>query len=73
MQYALSLDPKRVMDMKGPFDLVEMISIRGQNLYACSFVKSLTNQRIARKASVCRQWGDTPSSIPWDLDVLTEW
>ena len=49
--YALSLDPKRVMDMKGPFDLVEMISIRGQNLYACSFVKSLTNQRIARKAS----------------------
>ena len=55
MQYALSLDPKRVMDMKGPFDLVEMISIRGQNLYVCSFVKSLTNQRITRKASVmCR-------------------
>ena len=58
MQYALSLDPKRVMDMKGPFDLVEMISIRGQNLYACSFVKSLTNQRIARKAPVMRRCVD---------------
>ena len=54
MQYALSLDPKRVMDMKGPFDLVEMISIRGQNLYdVCSFVKPLTNQKIARKAPGC--------------------
>ena len=52
MQYALSLDPKRVMDMKGPFDLVEMIS-RGHNLYVCCFVKSLTNQRIVRKASGC--------------------
>ena len=61
MQYALSLDPKRVMDMKGPFDLVEMISIRGQNLYVCSFVfvKSLTNQRIARKASRCVDSGVT--------------
>ena len=62
MQYALSLDPKRVMDMKGPFDLVEMIS-RGHNLYVCSFVKSLTNQRIARKASVMCRFVDRQSGV----------